>query len=1773
MNSRFMRRFLGIALASMLVTEGVIPASAQSPVNESTGIETIMETMDADQTSFAETETSVSENMTLSVTEGFEIVTVGNRNGKLIYTLGWDTVKNAEGYEVRYRLASDLQGDYRVKKIENDTMALIESEDGQILVFQVRAYAKNGEDLVYGEYSTELVGNVSMSSLKITAPATELEVSKKLTLSVTKEPVYANETIVWSSSDPSIATVDEEGVVTAVDAPNGENQVTITGKGAVSGITVSIVLKVKRADQNHYAVDKVTIPVDEKYNKSNQEVDEQFTVAKAINLFLGDARYSSQKLKAKIEPENATDQTLTWKSSDDSIVSVNPSTGLITAKKLGNVVISATSSNGQVGKVSVYVLRATQDSGTFDLLEDTYRIYSNADRVLANDMIRNQTKILVNGNTENLSFVSSAPSIASVDEEGVVTASGSGIAVITVRNNTTGQEVSATVHVAKLFEEIRFPFGKQKIKVVVGSEVKGVPLQFLPEDGSKNLDNEKNIKITYVENNGIIAPIPNATTNVIPKNFGFKLDKGSTSNGSFQFLAKRVGTARLRIDVCDSYQKEGRDISIISATQFLEIEVVKADSYLTPTKLLITHLKTPEQEKEEAYQNTVLTNQDIKMDIRLFSGSTRLSLEDRALALTSSNEKVATVDSNGVLHTKGIGKTTITAKLLDGSNLYATKEVTVEEKPQSFTLEDSYRFIKETVTNTKADGTKETQVVNSIKITPKVVPASSAERYRQFNWKIEKVCDQNGNTLTNTNNCYFSLIQTISDNKVQPSESIEVKAGSSVAEGMYIVLVGENTKVVDAKNKPLQIRTKVYYQKSSITKLQFQKTTYDFVGLTPVSLGYTLQAPAGTKVSVSTAKPQVATAAMGKDEVILTPVGYGTTAVTLRAGDKTSTCIVTILPVVRGKVIAKKAEYVLQTAQNKPNDSVKLEFTDSEGNTIDPSLLSIDVGGSKFVYVEQNTGIAHVYQSVSVGGEVTVTASVKNDPLKREASTKIIVSTNRQVERLDLKYFSAPNLETTDSEEGYMVGADGLTAVFKETGGKTKKVAFRVSGFGYNQYGRLAQMKLDKEKFAVASTDKNIAEIKQVEYSILDPDSLKVFVELKAEGSCMLSFAVSGDKYYLKSIPLTVCSGRPILDSLSIGQFEIQSNYESEFVTSETEFVLHPTGGSKIAVENMYVTKVKVENQTIAESNFRIISLGNDRYKLQIKKEILQKMKGEYEATLFVERSGMIGPDGTKIEVDDPTNRTKETILTKFYVKQTVPNREKLKDITVSLNSFIKGKRVELPISTEHRIKSVRVTNGTYDADYFEVIYVNGRWYIKIKDEKFTDFKRNNSPSKVKENHLDLTVTSLDTENVFNIKCNVKTSDQKPALKQTFVPKIRLDLEEYVDLPIVYASGVALKNYQVEFVKADGKRSCAIDIVDGKLRITPNKDLKVGTYEEKLRLSSSDWNGKVILTITYKVQGIKKKPGISFEKKTVTINRYIGEKSVKVKVNVDLANTELKSGEWKICKTGFFSKTPKYNANSELFDAVYEDGYLTISLKEGVKPSAGNYPLCFTEIWESDETHVTNSINVKIITTTKPTANLKFTGSMNIVRRSRSTLTGTISSLEKTNARVTDVTFTGGYQQLFYCKYDGKKNFTIYAYDDVALKTQKYRPTLQFTLDNGCTFKQDIAFGLKQKLPSIQKPEAQSIYKVANKRTVRYDLSKGLSQGFEIENVELAQKNSNFRTQYANGNFYVTLVNDKVPTGTYKLKINVYMKGAQLVEGTKKSKPIVKEIKVYICNR
>ena len=168
-----------------------------------------------------------------------------------------------------------------------------------------------------------------VTSVDVTPKNGTVKVDETLQLTATTSPI-TDTNITWSSASDTIATVDSTGKVTGVK--EGTVVITATSSNGVEGTTT---VEVKAKGETSIVVTSVDI------------TPKNGTVKVGETL----------QLTATTSP--ITDINITWLSASDTIATVD-STGKVTGVKEGTVVITATSSNGVKGIVTIQV----EDKGT-----------------------------------------------------------------------------------------------------------------------------------------------------------------------------------------------------------------------------------------------------------------------------------------------------------------------------------------------------------------------------------------------------------------------------------------------------------------------------------------------------------------------------------------------------------------------------------------------------------------------------------------------------------------------------------------------------------------------------------------------------------------------------------------------------------------------------------------------------------------------------------------------------------------------------------------------------------------------------------------------------------------------------------------------------------------------------------------------------------------------------------------------------------------------------------------------------------------------------------------------------------------------------------------------------------------------------------------------------------------------------------------------------------------------------------------------------------------
>ena len=213
-----------------------------------------------------------------------------------------------------------------------------------------------------------------------------------------------NKALTWSTSNPLVVTVDVNGNVSAKSA--GVAEITAT-----------------TSDGGFSAICKVTvtaIPV------SAVALDQT-----SLTISVGE----TQSLNTTISPQNATNTRITWKSSDESVVTVD-SNGRITAVSNGSAIVTVTTLDGGFTaqcevNVSLDVSKVTLSTTALDLFVGQTHLFT-------------ATVLPENAENKALTWTSNKPDIASVDENGLVTAHKNGVAMITA-TSVSGRKTSTCI--------------------------------------------------------------------------------------------------------------------------------------------------------------------------------------------------------------------------------------------------------------------------------------------------------------------------------------------------------------------------------------------------------------------------------------------------------------------------------------------------------------------------------------------------------------------------------------------------------------------------------------------------------------------------------------------------------------------------------------------------------------------------------------------------------------------------------------------------------------------------------------------------------------------------------------------------------------------------------------------------------------------------------------------------------------------------------------------------------------------------------------------------------------------------------------------------------------------------------------------------------------------------------------------------------------------------------------------------------------------------------
>lgn len=480
----------------------------------------------------------------------------------------------------------------------------------------------------------------------ITLDKTTLEMSKEqnVKLNVIYNPSNTTDSkeVTWESSNKEVATVDENGNVTA----HKIGKATITVTSSVAGI------KSAKCEIN------VTSKLQSIYFDEEQENIE-------IN------KGNEVTLKVNYLPEDTTDgKTVKWESSDSTIAKVD-NNGKITALKPGVVTIIANCN----GKIATATINVKSPLTGIEIVGGDRELLPGQKENLSVSYKPEDTT-----DSKTISWKVDNSNIVSIDAKGTITANKPGTAIVTAKCGEFTSEIKVTVpeiHTEKI------AFENEKV-TLTKNESMNAKILYYPDNTTDDRTvtwSSEDETVATVDNNGKITAIGGGTTrikaqvgekeaycevNVVIPLTGIKLNaetlqinKGNSSNLEVIYNEedttddKTVTWTSLNETVA-TVDENGKVTAVGVGTAIIKAQV---GNYVVTCTV---NVKVP------------LIGISIKSDISLLKNQSQIltvtyipedTIDDRTVTWSSEDETVATVDKDGKVTGLKEGKTTIIAKV------------------------------------------------------------------------------------------------------------------------------------------------------------------------------------------------------------------------------------------------------------------------------------------------------------------------------------------------------------------------------------------------------------------------------------------------------------------------------------------------------------------------------------------------------------------------------------------------------------------------------------------------------------------------------------------------------------------------------------------------------------------------------------------------------------------------------------------------------------------------------------------------------------------------------------------------------------------------------------------------------------------------------------------------------------------------------------------------------------------------------------------------------
>ncbi len=320
-----------------------------------------------------------------------------------------------------------------------------------------------------GDHSAQCLVTVktAVSGVSVDPEFLSLRPGETGTLVVTVAPEDATDKgVVWATDNQAVATVAQDGTVTAAGEV-GAATITVTtndgGLSAMAHVTVSAI-----------PATGVSLP------------------SETLTMLVGE----ELTMEASVEPANASNKGVIWLTSNSGIASVGRNSGVVTAISKGEVDITVVSVDG--GFTDACRIRVLLPVSGVSLDQEDARLNRGDQITLVASVFPS--------NASNLAVVwdSSEPSVASVDQNGQVTALEQGQTVITV--TTVDGAYSAACNVVVWVPVTNIAISPSALEMVPGG-TRQLTLSITPPDASdlRYLKKSLNTSVATIDDNLVVT--------------------------------------------------------------------------------------------------------------------------------------------------------------------------------------------------------------------------------------------------------------------------------------------------------------------------------------------------------------------------------------------------------------------------------------------------------------------------------------------------------------------------------------------------------------------------------------------------------------------------------------------------------------------------------------------------------------------------------------------------------------------------------------------------------------------------------------------------------------------------------------------------------------------------------------------------------------------------------------------------------------------------------------------------------------------------------------------------------------------------------------------------------------------------------------------------------------------------------------------------------------------------------------------------------------------